>query len=79
MNVKVKNLKKNGNEFSWTIIMEDDECDYHTDEDGHGIWVWDRTWWGQQFTGTGQFSLHNYSISGARKKIKRYYEKKFLF
>ena len=72
--MKITNLKKNGNQFSWTIIdnFAEVENDYETDEDGHGIWVYGGEWKGwKQIRGTGDFTLHGYSLSGARNKIKK--------
>ena len=91
--IKIKNLKCDGGEWTWTEVTADydgetQETDYRTNGVGEGLWKLEpgNTYtvspdtgkyksiyeWKQQ-TGTGQFSLRGYSISGARKKIARRY------
>jgi hypothetical protein len=77
----VKNLKKNENYWSWSF-EEEPNYRYFTNDDGAGIFsqkIKRETNYAnecdvKQLEGTSQFSLRGYSLSGARKKLNRYYE-----
>jgi hypothetical protein len=71
----IKKLSKNSEgQFRW----ERPETGgwYYTNKDGEGIFYHnDATGTYNQETGTCQFSLSGYSLSGARKKLnRRYYQ-----
>ena len=85
--MKVKNLMldKDGM-WMWTVLEEDlvygedgweqalVPTDYFTNTSGKGIFYYEENGNLKQITGTCQFSLTGYSLSGARKKIKRWFE-----
>ena len=82
----IRNLKNNDGQWYWDYVNEYDERrECRTDSAGDGIWEYAKTggrWmpenkpvyeW-KQIVGSCQFSLSGYSISGARKKLNRYYK-----
>lgn len=85
--MKVKNLMldKDGM-WMWTVLKEDwiygedgwkeaiVPTDYFTNTAGEGIFTYEENGNLKQIIGTCQFSLTGYSVSGARKKIKRWFE-----
>lgn len=85
--MKVKNLMldKDGM-WMWTVLEEDlvygedgwEEAivptNYFTNTAGEGIFTYEENGNLKQTTGTCQFCLNGYSVSGARKKIKRWFE-----
>ena len=75
---RILNLKKDERQWYWTVedtdywSEETTRTDYFTDKEGDGIF---EIYKGarHQITGTCQFTLDGYSMSGARKKIKRWF------
>lgn len=72
--------------WMWTVLKEDwiygedgwEEAlvptNYFTNTAGEGIFTCKENGSIKQITGTCQFCLTGYSVSGARKKIKRWFE-----
>jgi hypothetical protein len=70
----IKNLKKH-NDGMWTWRKDDEDGCYYTNENGEGIFFQDgRNGSSRQIIGNCQFSLSGYTLSGARKKINRFFE-----
>ena len=75
----IKNLKKNEREYQWQFENEPNVI-YFTDSEGSGIFkqktIRETNYANEcdtkQIAGTSQFSL-GYSLSGARKKLNRYF------
>lgn len=85
--IKVNNLRCDfDGMWMWTILKEDliygedgwEEAlvptNYFTNTAGEGIFTYEENGNLKQITGTCQFCLNGYSVSGARKKIKRWFE-----
>jgi hypothetical protein len=78
---KVRNLKFDGEAWYWSF-EDEPKVSYFTNNNGEGIFrqktVRETNFANEcdikQKTGICQFSLKGYSISGARKKLNRYYE-----
>ena len=78
----IKNLYLEENQWFWTYVDDEgSETQYRTNSYGEGMWEYVKTgtwmvqkkqhlWEWKQITGTCQFSLRGYSLSGARKKLK---------
>lgn len=60
--------------WTWEIETEDHVKNYKTSDRGEGIWIWVSNDGWKQIAGTCDFVLWDMSVSGARKKIKRYLE-----
>lgn len=71
---KVKNVKVDEKMVKWTVEYADGRTrDYRTNQYGDG--VFDITNGDcRQITGTCDFSLAGYSVSGIRKKLNRIYK-----
>lgn len=69
----IKELKKNGNEYTWRNGNESRGC-YYTNANGDGVFFQsDRTGETRQLVGTCQFSACE-TMSGTRRKINRLFE-----
>ena len=79
----IKNLKKDGSKFTWTVEEYDSFfnkgtlVEMETNNAGFGIFAW-RRGDKKQIAGTCDFMLGgSMSISGARKKINRHFASDF--
>lgn len=77
---RIFNLHKVENQWFWSWEREDGKViKCRTDEEGCGIWQYLPSVYGtgeitpRQTAGTCDFMLRGMSISGARKKLKRYF------
>jgi len=69
----IKNLQKNGMEYTWRNSNESRGV-YYTNESGEGVFFQsDRTGETRQLVGTCQFSACE-TLSGMRKKINRLFD-----
>lgn len=75
----IKCLKLNGKQFSWILEEYDrtwgvQDVEMRTNSDGWGIYRWvsgEGVW--RQVAGDCDFILDGLSLSGARKKLNRYF------
>ena len=75
LDVHVRKLSRLRDQWFWSIDDDGRVTEYFTNTEGEGIFHQNRpgeAW--KQDAGLCQFSLHGMSVSGARKKIQRYFQ-----
>ena len=60
--------------WTWKIETEDHVKSYKTSDRGEGVWVWVSNGGWKQIAGTCDFALRDMSVSGARKKLKKFFD-----
>lgn len=77
----IKNLKRKNGCWSWTVVCDEYEINANcrTDEFGHNIFTEQKDGSWLKLIRTDEIRIGDYTLSGARGVIRRYFNENYMF